>query len=199
MSGVERLLMQQHFDFAQCDNKKQQMKILLVIIFISFFTQIDWVKYIEKRVELINRESKEVLNKTKSDNKASLNHIERKLNSQRKIIFTLESEGDYSLSYNYEIYKEEEFIFATKFNCLEHVFYKGVSKNKSVAKIKETNNYFKNDSVGISYSRKIDVFANQSIDSLKIELQKKDFIESHLNKDDYKQECSKYKRLQKQF
>jgi hypothetical protein len=156
-----------------------------------------WVKELDILIKNVDNSGKVIKNEEENDSTFFSRFTKSKLDRNYKTEIVSESK-DEPFYLKTTFYHTKAFIFAEFSYSVLPIFYKGRSKVKRpINEIEESKKYFKNDSIGIEYSRKIDVFSNQNIDSLKNELQKKPFEEKMLTKEDNMKEYARLKKMQK--
>lgn len=174
------------------------MKIIISILLLSFMIQTSWTDNLNRKIEEIDLNSKEISHDVSSDNEYVYLQAKYEIDNKFKTVFRLENKELNSFNFDCKIYQEKDFIFASFSTIIEPILYKGKSDTiRPKFKLEESKKYFKNDSVGIKYNRTIYVFDYQNIDSLKIELKKKPFINKNINYIDYLHEFERFERFLK--
>jgi hypothetical protein len=176
------------------------MKIFLLLLLSLIVVQpVKWIDDIDKVVEHIDLNAKLVKSKTVSDSTSEVTYKESKINKAKKSIFQGVSKTKNIYTFNFKYYQLNNKIIFRSTDSFDRYFSKGSHQSLPYANIKEVKKYYKSESVGIQYSRRIDVYVNQNIDSLKMELKKLDFVATDLTIEDYKKDVSALKRLRKGF
>lgn len=159
-------------------------------------TQNNWIKNIDTLIQDIDLNGYKTRYTEKREDDSIISYSKFKLNRNYKTVLITEDNNGWF--FECKVYQtKNEVVAVFDFSNLP-CYYKGYSaKSRPISEISETKSYFKNDSIGIEYRRYIDVFKNQNIDSLKIELLKKPFNSKLLGKVDYKKEMTKFKRMRK--
>lgn len=159
-------------------------------------TQNNWVKDIDALIQDIDLNAKEIKYTEKKVDDTITSYSKSKLNKNYKT--ELITEDNNGWFFEYKVYQTKKEILAIFDFYNTPFYYKGYStKERAILEIVETKLYFKNDSVGIEYIRRIDVFENENIDSLKTELRKKPFTNKPLNNVDYEKKKATIKRMRK--
>ena len=174
------------------------MKVIISILLFSFWTQTNWVEDIDILISTIDSNAKVVASKNNSDGESIIKYTKSKLYNNIKTLVILESKDKNTFDLEYTVYQNNNVIIAQLTSSIETLFYKGATDlNRPKSLIKESRKYFKNDSIGIEYLRQIDVFENQNIDSLKLELQKKPFEKKPLDNVAYIEVEERLQRMRK--
>lgn len=148
-------------------------------------------------IQELDSSSKEIVNEIKSDDESIYTYSKSELNNKSKTELTFESKEKESFNFKYKIYQKNKFIFASSSYVQEPLFWKGGSDTvRPKFKLEESKMYFKNNSVGIQYSRFIYVFENQNMDSLKTDLNQKTWTNKRLNNSDYLSVLKRVERFQ---
>ena len=172
------------------------MKTITVILLFTLITQNSWIKDIDALIQTIDLNANEIKSKliTKDDTVSKYSKSKLDKNFRTVICIT----GKDNFLYEFKVYhSKNKFFLISEFNNFAF-YYKGINSTmRPISEIKETKLYFKNDSIGIEYIRSIDVFENQNIDSLKVELLKKPFTSKPLNNIDYIKNKNRLKRMKK--
>ena len=150
------------------------MKCLLLIFLFSNSPHIDWVDDLDRKINVINTNS--ILKKEKHSNSKYEITVTKKYKYKRykKIEVTLS--GSFFSSFNFQTFSKNGFVFATHSFIQAPYLQKGGNyPGRPEGEITEVKEYFLSKNEGLKLRRTIDYFENSNIDSLKLELLKKEF------------------------
>lgn len=155
---------------------------------------IDWIKQVEKTIDQIDRNATQVDRTEMKEKDAKSILSQSKFDDFSKMALEYAHGDLMDIAVNY--YAKDDFIFAHFVKGKEVILYKRQKReNDPVSILIESKTYFKNEKEGIRKSRQIKVHTNDNIESLNLQLQKKEFETHILNYEDYQRMKKDYLKL----
>jgi len=184
------------------------ISILLVLLIMSCnsnskieFT--NWVKNVKHKVETIDKKATLIKSDRKSDEKSITTYTISKFNNNTKTEFKTLSKSNELSSFEmtYKVYQSQDFIIFTNIIIKMAFFYKGAYDTiRPISQLTERLVYFNTDSSGIAYLRKVAIYENQDLDSLKLQFFKKPFaLDTILTAEDYINERQLFHKFKEQL
>ncbi len=172
------------------------MKIAIAISLPLLLAQLNWIDYLNHTISKIDVQAKIVKHKIILEDNGKVELTAYKLKPYRKehikIVFT----SKYTSNIDYTVYSTKQLDFAKFDYFISYLFYKGVKpRDAPTCKMIDSKIYFKPDSTGIEFTRELDIYDNQNIDSLKQELKKQSYTQKALAKKDYIKNSERLKRV----
>ena len=173
------------------------MRILFILLSITFFSDLNWLSETEIIINEINSKSKIQSFKKNETDIDKIIITKYKLKEYSKLEITIKRNEIDTLNFQY--YSKKDFVFANlTYYIAPYFLQKGVQyPGRSQGNLKEEKIYFKNKNEGLKFSRSLEYFENSNIDSLKLALQKNKFDTTSIGNDEYLEIASRYKRMSK--
>ena len=172
------------------------MSKLLILTFIVFGLQTDWLSDTQKLVAEIDNNSVLINTKEEKDKNGNTRITFLKSNDNQKINAEFEYEELINVSANY--YEMNGFVFSEIMSGQDVLIYKRKRlSNEPYGTLFESQTYFKNENEGIKLLRKINIYETDEIDDIRKKMSELEFKKKELGSEDYKKIKEKYEQIKK--
>jgi hypothetical protein len=172
------------------------MNKFLILIFLVFGLQTDWLNETKKLVSETNEDAVLINTKVVEDNngKSTTTKYKAGETNRIKVEFVHTKLMDIELNY----YEKNGLILGEIINGKDVLLYKRKRlEDEPYATLIDSKTYFKNETEGINLIRKMNVYKSDNIKDLKKKLNKIEFETKNLNADDYIRMKEKFARVTK--
>lgn len=172
------------------------MNKLLILIFIVFGLQTDWLNETKKSISETDNNAVLIETKVVDEKDGKSTTTEYKAGEKRKI--KVEFVHTKLMDIEMSFYEKNGFIFGEIITGKDVLLYKRKRlENEPYATLIDSKTYFKNETEGINLIRKINIYETDKIEDVRIKLNKLEFETKNLNEEDYIRMKEKFDRITK--
>jgi hypothetical protein len=172
------------------------MNKISIIIFIIFGLQTDWLNETKKSISETDENAVLIDSKIVEEKEGKSTMTEYKAGESKKIKgeFTHTELMDIELNF----YEKNDFILGEIISGKDALLYKRKRlKNEPYATLVDSRTYFKTETEGINFIRKMNIYETDKIDDVRKKLNKLEFETKDLNGEDYIRLKEKFDRITK--
>ncbi|MCG1037663.1 hypothetical protein [Polaribacter sargassicola] len=173
------------------------MNKFLILVLIIFGLQTDWLTDTKKAISEIDEKAILINSNVSEENdvKSIISEYKERENKKIKMEFSHTKLMDIEQIF----YQKNGFIFGQIIKGKDVIIYKKKPlKNEPYAILLDSKTYFKNETEGINFTRKLNIYENDKIENIRKKLNKLEFETKKLNKEDYIRLKEKFDRITKQ-
>jgi hypothetical protein len=172
------------------------MNKLLILIFIVFGLQTDWLNETKKTISETDKNGILINSKVVEDEDGKSTTTEYKAGETKKIKVEFIHTKLMDIEMNF--YEEKGFILGEIISGKDVLLYKRKRlENEPYGTLVDSRTYFKNENEGINLTRKVNIYESDKIEDIKKELNKLEFETKNLNGEDYIRLKEKFERITK--
>ncbi|MET2984506.1 hypothetical protein [Aureibaculum conchae] len=172
------------------------MNKLLILIFIVFGIQTDWLNETKLSISETDKNAVLIGNKVVHEKDGKSKITEYKAGEKKKIKVEFVHTKLMDIEMNF--YEKNGFVFGEIINGKDVLLYKRKRlESEPYATLIDSRTYFKNETEGINLIRKVNIYETDKIEDVRKKLNKLEFETKNLNGDDYIRMKEKFDRITK--